>query len=238
MRILHVINNLQPAGAETLLRDLVLRLRTRGLSVDVLLLQSTGSWIEKEIEAAGIRIMSCGKRSLYSPLNVLRLMNAVDQCQYDVAHVHLFPSQLWTACAAWAAGWKFPLVTSEHSTANRRRIQLLRPIDRWMYSRYNAAIGVSEAVSEKLSWWLESREISVVRNGIDLKRFQVKRSGWLKRELGIDVPLLLSIGRFDGLKDHSTAVRALRHLPHVHLALVGDGPKRMEVQRLAEATNV
>src|SRR5258708_32936529 len=105
MRILQIINNLQPAGAETLLRDLVLRLRTRGLSVDVLLLQSTGSWIEKEIEAAGIRIMSCGKRRLYSPLNVLRFMNAADQLQYDVAQIHLFPSQLWTAWPPCDDGW-------------------------------------------------------------------------------------------------------------------------------------
>lgn len=57
-------------------------------------------------------------------------------------------------------------------------------------------------------------------------------TGRFRAELGLDAgtPLVGSIGRLVPVKDHATLFRALGHLPGVHLAVVGDGELRAQLQ--------
>lgn len=76
----------------------------------------------------------------------------------------------------------------------------------------------------------------VVRNGLDLTRYE--RRPELRRQLGIPdgAPLLLFIGRVlraKGLRDTVSAMRLLSPELGAHLIVVGDGPDRGEAEALA-----
>ena len=83
---------------------------------------------------------SLGLRSAYNWAAIGRLFAFLRQPkwrQLDLIHVHLFPSQLLVPIAARLLNLKATLVTTEHSTSNRRRRALLgRWLDRSMYRQY------------------------------------------------------------------------------------------------------
>lgn len=76
----------------------------------------------------------------------------------------------------------------------------------------------------------------VVPLGLELGPFAAidGPTGRLRRRLGLvpDVPLVGALGRLVAIKDLGTLVRAVALLPGVHLALIGQGPDRAELERL------
>ena len=75
-------------------------------------------------------------------------------------------------------------------------------------------------------------KVTVLRNGVDLERFQVLDKQTCRAALGLEGPLLLSVGHLIERKGHHLIVRALRDLPDCRLAIVGDGPMRRELHSL------
>ncbi|MFA5027725.1 MAG: glycosyltransferase [Candidatus Methylomirabilota bacterium] len=89
-------------------------------------------------------------------------------------------------------------------------------------------------------------QYAVIPLGLELARFRsVRRDPLsLRATLGVPAgaPLLGSIGRLVPIKDHPTLFRALAAVPAgpaaPHLAVVGDGECRGELERLAEALGI
>src|SRR5690606_5475190 len=78
------------------------------------------------------------------------------------------------------------------------------------------------------------KRLDVVWNGIPLDRFQSAR-GYRKEDvIGVDAPLVLSVGRLERQKDMQTLVRAVAELKGVHLAIAGEGPERADLQALID----
>ena len=77
-------------------------------------------------------------------------------------------------------------------------------------------------------------QIHVVTVGLDLSPYLAveSSSGAFRAELGLDgdTPLVGSVGRLVPIKDHATLLRAMVHLPGVHLAIVGDGELRRQLE--------
>ncbi len=77
-------------------------------------------------------------------------------------------------------------------------------------------------------------QIHVLPVGLDLSSYLAVGSptGAFRAELGIDrrTPLIGSVGRLVPIKDHATLLRAMEHLPGVHLALIGDGEMRSRIE--------
>lgn len=80
-------------------------------------------------------------------------------------------------------------------------------------------------------------EPAVVFNGIDTTLFRpVTPDPTLVRSDG--TPLLLWVGRLQPWKGVDVALRALQLIPHAHLAIVGDGETRADLERLARALDL
>ncbi len=239
MRVLHVINSLPLAGAEILLRDLVPRLESRGVRSTVALLKSLDSPVERDLAAAGSRILPTPACGIYSAEHVLRLGKVM--ADHDLVHAHLFPSQLWVALAARLLRRRIALVTSEQSTRNRRRRRWLRPLDAWMFRQFDAILCPSRAVADSLGEWVPGvvSRLSIVPNGIALQSF-ASAAPAARAEIGAapGEKVILFVARFDPAKDHATVIRMMAQLPGAHLALVGDGPLRPECERLAAELRV
>ena len=235
MRILHLINSLEYGGAEFLVTRLIRESVRRGEDAAVAVLRRCGSDLEREMEQAG-RLRSLDAACAYSPrlAPALRKLIGTD---WDVVHVHLFPAQLWASFAAKGRSENVPLVTTEHSTLNRRRRPVLRPLDRWMYRRFAAVACISVAVAESLRAWVPEieRRITVIPNGVDVEAIADAVPAD-RRDLvpGCRGAVVLCVGRFEAPKDYATVLRAMTGVPEAHLLLVGDGPDRPAMQALAE----
>ena len=78
----------------------------------------------------------------------------------------------------------------------------------------------------------------VVPLGIDLTPYLAPpvRRGELRASLGLppDAPLVGMVGRLVPIKDGATMIDAIARVPHAHLAVVGDGESRQELERVVE----
>src|SRR5215472_2550545 len=93
MRVLHLIDSLILAGAEALVKDMVPRMRTRGLDVTVAVLKELDSPFEKELRDLDIVFLPTAGGGFYSPAHLLTLQKHIPR--FDVVHAYLFPAQLF-----------------------------------------------------------------------------------------------------------------------------------------------
>lgn len=235
MKVLLVVNSLILAGAEMLVRELAPRLRDRGLQVEVAVLKLLDSPLEEQLGRVGIPVWLGHAAGIYSPRQVRGL--APRMAEFDLVHSHLFPAQLWVPLAADRARRRPLLVTTEHNTSNRRRNLWLRPLDRWMYRRYDAIACNSQDTADALVKWLPRSlpPTCVIHNGIPLGQFRNAPELSRASILGGDAPrLVINVARLEPQKDQATLLRAAALLPSdVHIALVGDGSMRPALESLA-----
>ncbi|MEQ1884651.1 MAG: glycosyltransferase [Bryobacteraceae bacterium] len=227
MKVLHVINHLDLAGAERLLADLAPLQRKGGVSVAVVALNLRDTRLAERLRGDGVMVFA-GQGSLYSPSQIQFLRGIFREVQPDIVHAHLFPAMLWVALAASGST---RLVTTEHNTWNRRRRWWFREIDRKMYSGYEQIICVSPQVSDAFAEWLpEARaRLRVIPNGISLDRFRCATVQ------GKGSPFqILTVGRLTEQKGIDILLRAVSELPGVEVSIAGDGPLREELETLAK----
>lgn len=237
MKILHIINTLNIGGAEKLLVDLALKFNEQGQSVDILLLNGKDSFLLRRLEEANIKVMTLGKKTnIYNPLLIFRLIPYLKK--YDIIHAHLFPVQYWVAFASLFISKKTILLTTEHSTYNRRRaIKPLRLVDKFVYKRYATIIAISEQTQEALQAYLPHLDkLTIIENGIDTAAYRVVTE---EKSVVKEHFILIQIAGFKIQKDQQTVVRALQYLPEdIHLWLVGTGELQAEVLQVVEDLNL
>ena len=136
MKILHVITSLRTGGAEKLMVDMLPRIKALGVEVDLCVFDGVRTPFYEELEKKGLKIIPFGT-SVYSPLNILRLLKLMRK--YDVVHTHNTACQYYAAIAGlWT---KCKKITTEHNTTNRRRQKRGWLFwDRWMYGTYSSCM--------------------------------------------------------------------------------------------------
>lgn len=248
MRILQVITSLQTGGAETLVVNLVPRLRAMGNDVDVCVFNGVETPLMARLrkENPGIRIWKLG-HGYYNPLYILKLVRIMRR--YDIVHTHNSSPQLFVAAASLLCS--VGLCTTEHNTSNRKRNwKWYAPIESWMYSKYSHIICISKIAEDKLreymgGKWLNVQSpfyhrISTINNGVDVgKIYNAQPDADLLRQKGPRSAIVMVAG-FREQKDQDTLVRAMSVLDkqHYELWLVGIGTRQQEVEALARQTGV
>ena len=241
MKILHVITSLQTGGAEMLVVNLMPRFKALGHEVGVVVFngQNTPLMERLERECPECKIYRLGT-GYYNPWYIVRLIGIMRQ--YDVVHTHNSSPQLFAAIANIVCHKR--LVTTEHSTNNRKREKggLLRFVDKWMYRQYNTTICISEIAEEKLreylslpltAYSLEGRtktdNITTINNGVDVEA--IHQAAPLE-ELKTKRFVAVMVAGFREAKDQDTLIKAMTLLPkeEYELWLVGDGERRQQLE--------
>ena len=148
MKILQVITSLRVGGAETLVVNLVTRLRADGYQADVCILDDLSTPLIDRLLAnnPGVKLYKLGK-GFYHPSYIFRLYRLMKD--YDIVHTHNSSPQLFVAIAELFR--KVGLCTTEHTTSNRKRDwKWYAPIESWMYGRYDSVVCISEIAEKKL----------------------------------------------------------------------------------------
>ena len=243
MKVLQVINGLVAGGAEKLLVDASIKFYKSGVDINVLLLQKNESpFLKKLEEYPEINILFLSTNgTLYTPLFVLKLKKIMKD--YDVIHVHLFPSLYWVSLAKIISNQNHKLVYTEHNTTNRRRNHpILKFTEKALYKSYNKIISISDSVDKSLKEHLGEKFTNVIKiyNGIDLQEI-IEAKKYTKDELNIpeDSKLIIQISSFTVQKNQETLINSLKHLPdNVYLFLVGDGHLKAKNESLTKNLNL
>lgn len=232
MKILQVITSLRTGGAEKLIVDMVPLYQEQGHQVDVLLFDGTETPFKKQLRDKGVTIYQLGEGgSVYNPLYIFKLIPFL--WKYDIVHTHNTACQYYVALAKWLSGSQVKLVTTEHSTNNRRRNhRLFKYLDRLIYNQYDILVAISEKASSLLSDYLSGKKVEVVLNGVDVSFF------WQalpvnRKSIGVkDQKILVTmVARFAEAKDQETLIRAMALLPSdFTLLLVGGGDLQIQKQ--------
>lgn len=236
-RILHITNMFSQGGVDSLLMDILPRLNDNATPIELLVLNKSHADMAPYLEQRGVKVHLGKYKNVYNPLNIFVIRHYIKN--YDIVHTHLFPTQLYAVVAKMLLKRKPVFVTTEHCTTNNRRShRWLRPIDRFMYRRYNKIVGVCQAAVDNLAQWVGTKDrIITINNGIPLDKFAGSAS-YSNLELGLpeDAKKIVMVARFFNQKDHLTAIRAMAEVrsSKVHLLFAGSGDTMAACMALAK----
>lgn len=239
MKILHVIPGLSMGGAEKLLTELVPAQIKAGNVADVCVFDPTETPFMESLIKDGAKIITLGKKSYpYDFKRVLPLRKLIRA--YDVVHAHCTPAQY--LCSIAASGSNAKLVTTEHTTNNRRRSKKwLKPFENYVYGKFSAVVGCSDKAADVLSDYLPKlkNRICSIPNGLDIEKYSIAVPAHELNKLNANEKRMVMIGRFQHPKNQAFLIKSLGKLDRdFHLYLIGDGEARQSCEKLAAELGV
>ncbi len=233
MKILFLSDLLAYGGASKLIYDLLPRMVEQGNECEITILTDDHSKYIDQLRSKGIPVNVVPKEAKGHIARIAFIKEQIQNGQYDIVHANLFPVIYYAAIVKQLLGAKCPpLVMTEHSTDNKRRHhRFFRPIEKYIYRKYDHIISISDKTQEKLCEWLNRKadnSFSIIENGIDLTMFQnaeaVEREALCNSTEENDI-LLLMVGSFTQQKNHDRMIEALSLLPEkFKLLFLGEGP--------------
>jgi len=237
MRVLQLVIGLDVGGLEDVVVNLINHLARRGVACHLGCLAGRGVW--------GSR---CAPQGVWEGnLPARRKCAALwSLCAYlrrngiGLINCHNRQAFLYAVAASFLTG--VPLVYTRHGrewARSRKWIWLDRAL-----LRFTAGIvGVSSDITDLVVRLekIPASKVRLIRNGIDAERFvpPVRERAEIRRRLGIPEQAFVvgSVGRFSREKKYASLIRSFARFRagarSAALVLVGDGPERQELARLA-----
>ena len=225
-------------GIESFLCNVLMRLDTGSLEVDIVAAQLDDSVFTDKLKARGIRFYELSGSMRKVGENHRRFRALLRERHYDVLHLNAFQG-LSLAYLRIAKEEGVPVrIAHSHNTALRK--SLTRPIKlaihNWARERYPKDATAQWACSKDAAEFLFSarelgrRGFRFVPNGIDVERFQFNAAvrDEVRHELGLDGKYVIGhVGRLCHQKNQSFLLDVLAEVvkqrPESALLLVGDG---------------
>ena len=232
LKVLRVVDSLDPGGAERHVVDLSCELARRGISVHVAC--SVGGVLANELERAGIwwvplmpalvKRRACGEFAA-------RLGRLLRRGGYQLVHAHMHASTV--AAAQACRGSASALVVTEHTEAPWRTADDRRA-GRQAFRRAQVVLAVSTPIVELLrtEYGLPAGRVRLVSPAVTPQRVPpaARPAPWRTR------PLIGRVGRLQPEKGVDVFLQAAalvsRRLPRALFPVVGDGPLAGELAAL------
>jgi glycosyltransferase involved in cell wall biosynthesis len=230
VRILQVIQELGVGGAERVVAGLLRGAREAG---HVSAIAAAAGPVEAELDVRRYDVPLLERRPWRAATAALAIDRALRDFRPDVVHVHN-PGVSLPVALATVRGRRTPALVSVHGVPDADYRQAARLLRLGGLPVISCGPGVTAGLDEA---GLAVRETVV--NGVAPAPPPADR-GALTAEWDLDPGrrLVLVVGRLAPVKNPGLAIAALRDLPDVTLAFVGDGPLRPELGALAESTGV
>jgi glycosyltransferase involved in cell wall biosynthesis len=204
------------------------------------------------LEEEGISLHHLQMAHKYDPRVVIRLAKLLNE--YDVIHAHGWPVIMFVALASFFSG-KPQFILTEHSVTNRRRRPFLKWLDRFIYSRFDQVVAVSQAVAESLQAWQPQigHKITVIYNGIRMAYFKsAEPKNEIRRQLGLDEqsPVIFASGNFRFAKGFDLLLQSMVTLIDKYrndnvadeklpvLVITGEGELQLSMAELAQRLGI
>jgi glycosyltransferase involved in cell wall biosynthesis len=237
---LHVlIDSLALGGAEALVADFAVGARAAGIELSVGYLYEDGA-AGRRLREAGIEPVRIPVGSLLAPSDRRAVREHLARISPDLLHTHLNDADLLGGLAARSL--KIPTVSTLHVAwwggdfRERLRFRLTALARRRCTRRVIAVSEAARRVYLERRWDRPDRVV-VVHNGI-IDDARPGAGAAIRRQLGIDEQdvVLAMVSVLRGWKGHEVAAAATERLlgrfPSLRLLILGDGPKRQEIERM------
>ena len=244
-RVLHVLPNFGPGGAERMATHLLLHLdRGRFEVAAISLFDRQGTDLEDMLDQAGVRVFYLGKRLGFDHRMYWRLGRVFREFQPDVVHTHLYvlryllPFVLTRRARAW--------VHTVHNVAEKEVDRMGKWVHRMAFRLGVVPVAIAEGVARSLERVYGLKNPPLIPNGIPVADYALgesARKAWRAREGYEDrAVLLVSVARMSPQKDHFSLIQAFSMAAsrnsQLRLLLVGDGPLRPEVEAQVRALDL
>lgn len=243
MKVLHVLNELKPSGAETMLRSAAPHWRGHGVTCEILATGIAEGEFAETLRAAGYPVHHLPRRR--TPAYFMDFRRFVREGGYSLVHQHAEGASYWFGLATLSAGAR--LVRTVHSNfAFEGNLRWRRALQR-RHLKVNGARFVSIATGvQKNEHDRFGIETDLVWNWVDTERFQpiraeeraLARARWGFAEQDM---VLVSLGNCSVVKNHNAIIEALartQDLNHVRYLHVGQEDAECSERQLAENLGV
>lgn len=196
-----------------------------------------------EFEREGFDFVALGRKrySRFSPSIILDLTKLMREKNIHVLRTHKYRAGFYGRIAACLANVPV-IISSEHNTYHEKEMRFSRRItNRLLFSVTDAYVGVSDAIRQDLIRYdrLPPERVLVIRNGVDLERFEPEiRHSDFRTELGIpqETLMLVSIGRLAENKGYEYLLESISMLQpsigrDMRLVIVGEGSHHETIAR-------
>ncbi len=240
--VMFVISSMPIGGAEVLTAELLRRMDRRRFAPRLCCLKHLD--VLGEQLSAEVPTTSNLLRNKFDVRVLWRLAGIMRRQRIGaVITVGAGDKMFWGRLAAWAA--RVPVVCAAlHSTGFPDGIQ---PLNRLLTPVTDAFIAVAERHRRYLirHEGLPAGKVWMIPNGVDLEKFRPQPPNDRLREqlaLPFGVPLVGIVAALRPEKNHTLALHAIHRVRKggipVHLLLVGDGPERQAIERLARQLGI
>lgn len=227
-RILHVIDSVEPGGAENVFVDLITNL-DREKYHPVVTIPGKG-WLSDRLDQLNIEYYTIPATGRFNVEYLISLVSLIRKEQIDLIQSHLFGANVYSSLAGLIM-FK-PVVSVFHGAVDISTGESLL----WLKSRIieygsNKVIAVSNSLREEVVSRTGIREgkVSTIYNGIDTVRFSPKPHNQLREKYNVPdgCALVVSIGYLRPPKGYELLLLAARCLidqeVDVRFLIVGDG---------------
>jgi glycosyltransferase involved in cell wall biosynthesis len=241
LTILHLLAPAPVGGLETVVSTLASAQRRAGHRVVVaptLSAPQDGWNFAASLEHTDVEIvpLNVGRRSYVREQQLVRGL-----CRYrgvNIVHTHGYRSDLVGGHAGRKAG--LPIVTTVHGfTGGGLKNRAYEHLQRFAFRRFDAVVAVSQLQAEQLrATGVPGQRLHVVPNALAVHPAPLSRDE-SRRALNLPAEGLLAgwVGRISREKGIDVFIDALASItdPHIHAAILGDGPERATESARAES---
>ncbi|MFH1678491.1 MAG: glycosyltransferase [Candidatus Omnitrophota bacterium] len=239
IKIMHVVLSLEVGGLESLVVELVRRMR-HNYQFLICCLDSYGE-LSKEAEELGAGIKLLKRKPGIDLLLPFRLAKLMSKEGVSIVHTHNLSSLFYGSLAGKIAG--IPVILSTQHGRKDKGTRKSRWADRLAACMNNKVIAVSQDTADWLRdyYGIHSSKIEVIYNGIDIKQYAKqddidKVRKLLKIEPGTSI--VGTVARLSPEKDQITLLNAfsqvLKRINKVKLLIAGDGVLGDKLREYAE----
>lgn len=229
-RVAIVLPDFHFGGAQVMVSRLMSHMNLDEVDAEVIVCgQEKGNDLEKAIIRKGIPIRYLGKTKGFSAKVTADLFRELDRFRPQVVHTHLSSC---VYCAPWVIARKTAML---HTVHNMPQHELIRPKRLVMKALYRTGHAIPVGISREIqalteSFYKPKRKTELVYNPVNIEQF----SSIPKPEHTAFT--VLNVGRLSEQKNQQLLIRAFADLHRVNadseLYILGDGPKRQELEEL------
>jgi glycosyltransferase involved in cell wall biosynthesis len=235
--IAFLLPNLGGGGAERVALTLAKAFIGRGQEVDLVVMERTGELLDAV--PAGVRIVDLGVKRMRGVIPPL--IRYLRQRRPDAIQISMWPLTIMGIIAARLSRVPMRVVVSDHVAysapfLNSRQLRLLGWSARLIYPLADHRVVVSERGADDLAalTGIARSRLEVVYNPIDVPR-TIASSDVAERAWRGPGRRIISTGALKPQKNHALLLRTFARLQEkdVQLVILGEGPLRAELERLA-----
>ncbi|HEX7046971.1 MAG TPA: glycosyltransferase [Gammaproteobacteria bacterium] len=239
-RLLIITDEMEMGGTQRQIVELAKFIDHDAFNLSLVYFRNGSPYVD-ELREAGVEVTLIQKRWKLDPMFFLRLCRFVRRGEFDLVHAFSFSGEAW--------GWLANLVSGQGRFISSVRsvyewyTPLQWSIKRWLTLNSAALVANSKAGAEHAAFKMGVRQelVDVVHNSVCMPSIEIDKDDAVL-QVTHDVARVVFVGR---LVDHKNVACLLRAFALVaeqgnaaQLDIVGDGPKRAELETLAKSLGV